>query len=128
MGNTRALFRFFSVFLNKRYNFYNKSMWKMSRSSSIRCWDLNPQPLIHESSPITTRPGLPPLIRLFRRRPKFIFSLHRISRREIGLMKGEICKRNFAQIIYRRSLIWDQIEGQLKSVTKLLDYFLIFLA
>ena len=28
--------------------------------SSIWSWDLNPQPFIHESSPITTRPGLPP--------------------------------------------------------------------
>ena len=28
--------------------------------SSIRCWDLNPQPLEHKSSPIITRPGLPP--------------------------------------------------------------------
>ena len=26
--------------------------------SSIRCRDLNPQPLEHESRPITTRPGL----------------------------------------------------------------------
>ena len=128
MGQPRPLFVYVRSFSTKQYNFYNESMRKMSCTTSIWCWDLNPQPLIHESSPITTRPGLPPLIRLFRRRPKFIFSLHRISRREIGLMKGEICKRNFAQIIYRRSLIWDQIEGQLKSVTKLLDYFLIFLA
>ena len=29
-------------------------------ASSIRCWDLNPQPSEHESPPITTRPGLPP--------------------------------------------------------------------
>ena len=33
---------------------------KMSCPSSIRCWDSNPRPLNHESSPITTRPGLPP--------------------------------------------------------------------
>ena len=32
----------------------------MSCLSSIRRWDSNPQPLEHESSPITTRPGLPP--------------------------------------------------------------------
>ena len=32
----------------------------MSRPSSIRCWYSNPQPLKHELSPITTRPGLPP--------------------------------------------------------------------
>ena len=29
--------------------------------SSIWCWDSNPQPLEHESSPVTTRPGLPPI-------------------------------------------------------------------
>ena len=29
--------------------------------SSIWCWDSNPQPSEHESLPITTRPGLPPL-------------------------------------------------------------------
>ena len=33
---------------------------KMSCPSSIQCWDLNSRPLKHESSPITTRPGLPP--------------------------------------------------------------------
>ena len=30
--------------------------------SSIGCWDSNPQPLEHDSSPITTRPGLPPFL------------------------------------------------------------------
>ena len=29
-------------------------------TSSIQCWDLNPQPLERESSPLTTIPGLPP--------------------------------------------------------------------
>ena len=54
-----AFFRLFSVFSSKQYNFNNKSMWKMSNCpSSIRHRDLNPWPLGHESSPITTRPGL----------------------------------------------------------------------
>ena len=30
--------------------------------SSIRRWDSNPRPLERESTPITTRPGLPPLM------------------------------------------------------------------
>ena len=30
--------------------------------SSIRCWDSNTQPFKQESSPTTTRPGLPPYI------------------------------------------------------------------
>ena len=29
------------------------------------CWDLNPQPLEHESSPIVTRQGLPPIQQFF---------------------------------------------------------------
>ena len=32
----------------------------MSCPSSISCQDSNPRPLEHQSSPITTRPGLPP--------------------------------------------------------------------
>ena len=32
--------------------------------SSIWCWDLNPQPLEHESPPMSTRPGFPPTISL----------------------------------------------------------------
>ena len=30
--------------------------------SSKRCWDWNPRPSVHESPPITTRPGLPPKV------------------------------------------------------------------
>ena len=32
----------------------------MSCPSSIQCWDSKPQPLKHELTPITTRPGLLP--------------------------------------------------------------------
>ena len=60
IGQPRPLFRLFSVFSNKQYNSYNKSMWKMSCPSSIRRQDLNPQPSERESPPIITRPGLPP--------------------------------------------------------------------
>ena len=47
----------FTVFSNKQYNFYNKSMWKMSIQYT------NPQPFEHESSSITTSPGLSLCIR-----------------------------------------------------------------
>ena len=59
-GPSAASFSFiFGLFQTKYTNFYNQSMWK--RSSSIRCWDLNPQRSNCESHPITTRrPGLPP--------------------------------------------------------------------
>ena len=60
MGRPRPLFRLFSVFSNKQNKYYNKSMWKMSFSSSVRHQDSNPRPFKHELSPITTRPGLPP--------------------------------------------------------------------
>ena len=60
MGQSRPLFRLFSVFSNKQYNFYNKSMWKMSCPSSIRHQDSNPRPLEHECPHVTTTPGLPP--------------------------------------------------------------------
>ena len=33
MGQHLPLFRLFSVFSNKRYNFYNKSMWKNVQTS-----------------------------------------------------------------------------------------------
>ena len=57
MGKPRSLFHLFSVVSNKQYNFYNKFMWC---PSGVGCLDLNPRPVKHESSPITTRPGLPP--------------------------------------------------------------------
>ena len=61
MGQPRPLFVYFLVFSNKQYNFCTKSMWKLSKClSSIWRWDSNPQPFKHESSPITTRPGLLP--------------------------------------------------------------------
>ena len=54
MGQPWPLFCLFSVFSNKQCNFYNKSMWKMS----IQFMDSSPRTFKHESSPITTRPGL----------------------------------------------------------------------
>ena len=60
MGQPRPLFHLFLVFSNKHfYNYYNKSIWKMSFPSGIWCRDLNPRPSEHEPPPITTRPGLP---------------------------------------------------------------------
>ena len=56
-GPTPASPFIFGLF-KQTIQFYNKSMWKMSCPSYLRLWDLNPWPLKHESSPITTRPGL----------------------------------------------------------------------
>ena len=59
MGQPRSLFGLFSVFSNKKYNFYNKSMWK-NVQVFIQYTVPGFKPYKHESSPITTRPGLPP--------------------------------------------------------------------
>ena len=58
-ANSGFFFIYFRSFSNKQYNFYNKSIGKKC-PSSIRRRDSNPQPLKHESLPISTRPGLPP--------------------------------------------------------------------
>ena len=60
-GSTLVSFSFiFGLFQTNNTFFYNKSMWKMSKCpSSIRCRDSIPRIFEHESSPITTRPGLP---------------------------------------------------------------------
>ena len=58
MGQPRPLFCLFLVFSNKQYNFLQDiNVGKCP--SSIRHRDSNPWHLKHESSPVTTRPGLP---------------------------------------------------------------------
>ena len=54
-GQPRPLFHLFSVFSNKQHNFSTNQC--ETCPSIIKCQDSNPQPLEHESSPITTRPG-----------------------------------------------------------------------
>ena len=58
---SRHLFRLFSVFSNKHYKFLQQ-IYVKNCPSSIWCWDSNKRPLERESSPITTRPGLPPTL------------------------------------------------------------------
>ena len=60
MGQPRPLFRLFSVFSTNTI-FTTNQCEKMSRPSSIWRRDPHPQPLEHESSHITTRPGLLPV-------------------------------------------------------------------
>ena len=60
MGHPRPLFRLFLVFSNQQFCFKQINVKKCP--STIRRRDSNPRPFEHElSSPITTRPGLPPL-------------------------------------------------------------------
>ena len=52
-GPTPASFRLFSVFSNKQYNFYNKSMWKNVHAVyGAGIWTHNLSE--HDLSPITT--------------------------------------------------------------------------
>ena len=54
-------FVYFWSFQTNTYTIFTTNQCeKMPMPSSIPCRDLNPWPLDHESSPITTRPGLPP--------------------------------------------------------------------
>ena len=61
-GPTPATFLFiFGLFKQTSLQFLQQIYVKKC-PSSIQCWDLNPQPSGHESVPITTRPGLPPIL------------------------------------------------------------------
>ena len=59
MGYSQPLFAYFRLFKPTLQFLQQINVKKYP--SSIQCWDLNPQPLEHESPPITTRPGLPSL-------------------------------------------------------------------
>ena len=65
MGQTRPIFFFFWVFQTNSTIFTTNQCEKMACPSRIRCRDSNPRPLDHESSPITTGPGLPPMFVFF---------------------------------------------------------------
>ena len=60
-GQTPASFSFIFGLFKQNFDFYIKSMWKMS----IRYMALGFEPHEHESYPLTTRPGLPPPFSIF---------------------------------------------------------------
>ena len=62
-GHPRPLFRLFLGFFKQTTIITNNQWYRYP--SSIRRRDSNPRPLEHESSSITTIPGLPPSIRFF---------------------------------------------------------------
>ena len=65
MGQPRPLFRLFSVFFKQTLLQFLQQINVKKCPSSLRRRDSNPRPLDREPPPITTRPGLPPLILLF---------------------------------------------------------------
>ena len=79
-----SLFCLFLVFSYKHYNFPTNQCNKMSCPSSKWHKDSNPRPLKHESSPITTIPGLPLL-------PYFMVSL--VSAKKVFLSRSQILTR-----------------------------------
>ena len=64
-ANPGLFFIYFWSFQTNINTIFTIQCEKMSCPSSIRCRDSNPHPPDHESSPITTRPGLPPLVRQY---------------------------------------------------------------
>ena len=58
-GLTPTSFSFIFSLFKQTLQIFTTNICEKS-PSSIRCRDLNPQPLERESPPITTRPGLPP--------------------------------------------------------------------
>ena len=61
-ANPGLFFVFFGRFKQTLQIFTTNKYEKMISQSSIQHWDSNSRTLNHESSPITTRPGLPPLV------------------------------------------------------------------
>ena len=68
----------FGLFKQTSLQFLQQIYMKKCQSS-IRCWDSNPQPSMHESPTMTTRPGLPPTVVSFLSghfRPQFHYFRH----------------------------------------------------
>ena len=59
-GLSLASFCFFHLF--KLTFKFLQQIYVKKCPSYIWCWDSNPWPSVHESPPITTRPGLPPIL------------------------------------------------------------------
>ena len=79
-------------------NFYNKSMRKnVQVSIQYMAPGFEPMTYLHESSPITTRPGLPPFkIRFF---PRFFPDENFKVRLNVGLSLGEVVVRSLGKLI-----------------------------
>ena len=58
MGHSRPLFRLFSMFFQTNIITIFRTNQFEKCPSSIQCWDSNPRPLKHKSSPVENRPGL----------------------------------------------------------------------
>ena len=91
-GPTPASFRLFPQTNNTIF----KTIQCENVTSSLRRADLNPQPLEHESSPITNRPGLPPnnvFLNLFMYANLTYYFLHSSS---VALPKARALKQSLS--------------------------------
>ena len=79
--NPGLFFFYFWSFQTNSTIFTTNQCENMACPSSIRHWDSNQWPLKHESSPITTKPGLPPIWRSSYHcdSPTFPFGISRAS-------------------------------------------------
>ena len=58
MGHTRPLLVYFGLFKQTKQTVQLLQINVKKCPSSIQCWDSNPRPLKHKSSPVENRPGL----------------------------------------------------------------------
>ena len=77
---------YFRLFQTNNASFTTNQCEKMTKcSSSLWCRDSNPRPSKNESSPITTRPGLPPLGPIF-----LLLTLSRLT--DVQISKLDVVK------------------------------------
>ena len=77
---------YFRFFQTNNTIFTTNQCEKMTKcSSSLQCRDSNPRPSKNESSPITTRPGLPPLGPIF-----LLLTLSRLT--DVQISKLDVVK------------------------------------
>ena len=116
MGQPRPLFNLFLSFQTHITNFATNRYVK-KYPSSIHCWDSNAQPLEHESTPITTRPGLPPIQTLtFRYLLEWDFYLDKASCRLLSCSACDETPLPFVLVPPSGAVIWNINQRHLKKL------------
>ena len=121
-GPTRPLFRLFLVFLKQTIQFLQQINVQKCPSSIQRRY-LNPRPLEHESSPITTRPGLHPSFHYVKLAKVAAKSFMTLVPRECFWIRLARDKQSWQN----RVTVWSNKSAEALSVTRL-NCFLKLLA
>ena len=96
-GPTLASFSFiFGLFKQTSLQFLQQ-IYEKKCPSSIRCRDSNPQHSVCESAPITTRPGLPPMI------PPIMIIVSPIFFAQSPIVVGKSCWFSINYLSYERA-------------------------